>query len=103
LKNKIRPKKKKLLVSSHPTDPNSNPQPFEIFSFFPNKKKMPARERYPSTMTVTDIFHDKHLPVDKTSIVTARVVVSEPDVSKKKFQSKIKFHSYLPTLFFFLP
>jgi hypothetical protein len=27
-------------------------------------------------------------------------VVSEPAVSKKKVQNKIKFHSYLPTLFF---
>jgi hypothetical protein len=52
-------------------------------------------------MTVTDIFHDRHLPVDKTSIVTTRgsAVVSGPAVSKKKNQ-KIKFHSYLPTLFF---
>jgi hypothetical protein len=32
-----------------------------------------------------DIFHDIHLPVDKTSIVTARgsAVVSGPAVSKK--------------------
>jgi hypothetical protein len=37
-------------------------------------------------MTVTDIFHDRHLPVDKTSIATARgsAVVSGPAVSKKK-------------------
>jgi hypothetical protein len=39
-------------------------------------------------MTVTDIFHDTciHLPVDKTSIVTARgsAVVSELAVSKEK-------------------
>jgi hypothetical protein len=54
-------------------------------------------------MTVMDIFHDIHLPVDKTSIVPARgsEVASEPAVSKKKFQNKIKFHSYLPTLSFF--
>jgi hypothetical protein len=54
-------------------------------------------------MMVTDIFHERHLPVHKTSIVTARgaVVVSGPAVSKKKFQNRIKFHSYLPTLFFF--
>jgi hypothetical protein len=49
-------------------------------------------------MTVTNIFHDRHLPVDKTSIVTTRgsAVVSGPAVSKKKNQNKIKFHSYLP-------
>jgi hypothetical protein len=37
-------------------------------------------------MTVTDIFHDIHLPVDKTSIATARgsAVVSRPAVSKEK-------------------
>jgi hypothetical protein len=37
-------------------------------------------------MTVTDIFHDIQLPVDKTSIVTAResAVVSGLTVSKNK-------------------
>jgi hypothetical protein len=52
-------------------------------------------------MTVMDIFHDIHMPVDKPSIVTARgsAVVSGLAVSKIKFQNKIKLHSYLPTLF----
>jgi hypothetical protein len=46
-------------------------------------------------MTVTDIFHDTHLPVDKTIFVTARrlAVVCVPDMSKKKFQK--------PTIYFF--
>jgi hypothetical protein len=37
-------------------------------------------------MMVTDIFHDIHLPVDKTSIVTAResTAVSGLAVSKNK-------------------
>jgi serine protease inhibitor len=49
-------------------------------------------------MTVTDIFHDIHLPVEKTSVVTARgsTVVSGLAVSKNKI-------SFLPTdpFFFF--
>jgi hypothetical protein len=51
---------------------------------------MGKRSSYPSTMMVTDIFHDIHLPVDKRSIVIARgsAVVSGPAVSKKKFQIK---------------
>jgi hypothetical protein len=28
---KVRPQKKKLLVSSHPTDPNFNPRPYKFF------------------------------------------------------------------------
>jgi hypothetical protein len=41
---------------------------------------------YQSIMTVMDIFLDIHLPVDKTSIVTARglAVVSGLAVSKNK-------------------
>jgi hypothetical protein len=53
-------------------------------------------------MTVTDIFHDIHLPVDKTSIVTARgsAVVSRLAMSKKKFQKqKILFLPTDPILF----
>jgi hypothetical protein len=40
-------------------------------------------------MTVTDIFHDIHLPEDKTSIVTARgsTVVCGLAVSKNKISS----------------
>jgi hypothetical protein len=68
-------------------------------------------------MTVTDIFHDIHLPVDKTSIVTTRgsAVVSGPAVSKKK-NVKIKlnfiptYRAYFlepcywkPTIYFFWP
>jgi hypothetical protein len=54
---------------------------------------MQAREKqnktitsYQSIMTVTDIFLDIRLPVDKTSIVTARgsAVVSGLTVSKNK-------------------
>jgi hypothetical protein len=77
-----------LLVSGHPTDPNFNPQPYEIFSFFPKKKNASTGKRssYASTMTVMDIFHDIHLPVDETSIVTAResTVVSVLALSKNK-------------------
>jgi hypothetical protein len=32
-------KNKKMLVFGHPTDPTFSPRPYEIFSFFPKKKK----------------------------------------------------------------
>jgi hypothetical protein len=93
-----------MLVSGHPTDPNLNPRPYEKNFFFQSKKHASTGKRssYPSTMTVMDTFDDIHLPVDKTSMVTARgsAVVSGPAVSKKKFQNKITFNSYLPTLIF---
>jgi hypothetical protein len=56
---------------------------------------------YPSTMTVTDVFHEIHPPLDKTSTVTARgsTVVSGRSVSQTKINFK-KFHFDLPTLFF---
>jgi hypothetical protein len=68
------------------------PDPTNFFFMFPTKKKMQAREIiktitfYQSIMTVTDIFYDIHLPVDKTSIVTARgsAIVSGLAVSKNK-------------------
>jgi hypothetical protein len=48
-------------------------------------KKIKAITSYQSIMTVTDIFHDIHLPMDKTSIVTARgSAVSGLAVSKNK-------------------
>jgi hypothetical protein len=51
----------------------------------PEKNKQTITS-YQSIMTVTDIFHDRHLPVDKTSIVTARgsSLVSGLAVSKNK-------------------
>jgi hypothetical protein len=69
-------------------------------SSYPLGKKNASTEKrssYPSTLTVMDIFHDIHLPVDKTSTVTARgsAVVSGPAVSTKKI-SKYKI-SFLPT------
>jgi hypothetical protein len=52
------------------------PDPTKFFVIFPTKKKMEAQAKkkttitsYQSIITVTDIFHDIHLPVDKTSIV----------------------------------
>jgi hypothetical protein len=80
---------KKKLLGFTVTRPTliSIPDPTKFFRFFPKKKhaSIGKRSSYPSTMTVTDIFHDIHLPVDKTSIVTARgsAVVSGPAVSKK--------------------
>jgi hypothetical protein len=78
-------KNKKLLVSGHPTDPT------KYFSFFQQQKNASTGKKqtitsYQSIMTVMDIFHDIHLPVDKTSIVTARgsTVVSGLAVSKNK-------------------
>jgi hypothetical protein len=49
-------------------------------------KKIKTITSYQSIMTVTDIFHDIHLSVDKTSIVAARgsTVVSGLAVSKNK-------------------
>jgi hypothetical protein len=58
------------------------------------EKKKPKQKKtiisYQSIMMVTDIFHDIHLPVDKTSIVTARVstVVSGLAVSKINIKKK---------------
>jgi hypothetical protein len=79
-----------------------------LFHFKKKKKKscygkeIKTITSYQSTITATDIFHDIHMPVDKTSIATARgsTVVSGMAVSKNKFQNKITFLSYLPTLFF---
>jgi hypothetical protein len=90
-----RQKKKKLLVSVHPTDLNFNPRPYKIVFIFPKniKKCKHGKEiktflSYQNTMMVTDIFHDINcdLLVDKTSIVTARgsTVVSVLVLSKNK-------------------
>jgi hypothetical protein len=83
------------------------PDTTTFFHFSPRKKNASTGKRssYPSTMMVTNIFHDRHLPVDKTSIVTARglAVVSQPAVSKKK-KNKIFFWAMLSetnSLFFF--
>jgi hypothetical protein len=70
-------KQKKLLVSGHRPTLILPPDPTKFFRFFQKKKKNAStgkRSSYPSTMTVTDFFHDIHLPVDKTSIVTASCV-----------------------------
>jgi hypothetical protein len=60
-------------------------------SFFQQQKdasmgKKQTITSYQSIMTISDIFHDIHLPVDKTSIVTERgsTVVSGLAVSKNK-------------------
>jgi hypothetical protein len=51
------------------------------------EKKQQTITSYQSIMMVSDIFHDIHLPVVKTSIVTVRgsAVVSGLAVSKNKF------------------
>jgi hypothetical protein len=73
----LRQKKKKncWFPVTRPT-PILTPDPTNFF--FPTTKKsqhvieIKTTTSYPSTMTVTDICHDIHLPVDKTRIFTAR-------------------------------
>jgi hypothetical protein len=68
------------------------PDPTNFFSIFPTQKNASMGKKiktitfYQSIMMVTNIFHDRHLPVDKTSIVKARglAVVSGLTLSKNK-------------------
>jgi hypothetical protein len=75
------------------------PDPTKFFSFSHQQKNASMGKKtkqkknnkktitsYLSIVMVTDIFHDIHLPVDKTSIFTARgsTVVSGLAVSKNK-------------------
>jgi hypothetical protein len=55
-----------------------------------HRKEIKTITSYQSTISVRDIFHDIQLPVDKTSIVTAReaTVVSGPAVSKNQIKIK---------------
>jgi hypothetical protein len=96
----------KKLVSSHPTDPKFNPRSYNFFFHFHNKqknastgKKQTTITSYPRTMGVTDIFHDMHLPVDKTSIVTMLVLLWQQEdrqlCQDQLCQKKKKNPSYL--------